>query len=136
MTFCPAYEIGTTTTLLKPVGWYGIPIPSSHGYNPVGIVKQVGDMMLKGYGFPSATWRWNTMTQAQIWNLLSLFTNDTDMSVRLYIDTYKDTGYESEVATFYCILARPLDGQGKALMPGTANHWNNVAVQFIHLEEQ
>jgi hypothetical protein len=134
--FCPGFEIGLTVATMHPVGWYGIPLPSTHSYLPVSVVRQCGDMTFKGYGFPSAAWTWKFMSQAQLWNMLSLFTNDSDMYVNLYMRTYKDTGYDAELATFLCRLIRPLDGQGKALIPQTASRWTNVSARFVHLEEQ
>ena len=134
--FCPGYKIGLTTATLKPVTWYGVPFPNRHGYQAVAILRQTGGMDVNGYGFPSASWSWRSLSQTQLYSLLDLFARDTDMSVNVYIDTYKNVGYDAELATFLCKMIRPVGDNGKAIVPQSANMWTNVTIQFTHLEEQ
>ena len=131
----PEYAIGLTLDTLQPLDWYGIPVPSGHTYVPYSSVKRCGDATLKGYGFPVASWTWKYVSQAQLYNLMSLFDGDDAASVTLYITTYKDVGYDVETGTFECILSRPIDGQGKTLVPGTRSWWSAISVQFAHMVE-
>lgn len=135
----PQYMIGLTVALLKPLPWYGIPYPMSHSYLPFSVRRKCGDGTYKGYGFPRAGWEWSRLNSSTLWNLMSLFDNDTDASVSLYVCTYKDVGYNTEYANFLVIMPRPLDGAGKSVFPRSLRNgivnYSNIAAAFEHMEE-
>lgn len=132
---CPAFAIATTQALLHPLSWYGIAWPVQHAYIESPLVRRTGNSNLVGYGFPTASWTWTIFGQAQLWNLLSLFTNTDDLSADLWIVTYKDTGYEAELGTFQVKANRPTDGNGKSLVANTRSFWSNVTMNFWHMIE-
>lgn len=132
---CPQYKIALTQALLHPLLWYGIPVPVSHTYIVTPIIRKTGNSNLVGYGFPVGTWVWSSLGQAQLWQILDLFPNDDDLSADLWIDTYKDIGYEAELATFQVKANRPVDGNGKTLIPKTRSQWSNITMNFWHMVE-
>ena len=132
---CPEYKIGLTAATMYLLEWHNIPAPISHTYIPYAIVRMDGDGRQRGYGFPTASWTWSLLSQSQLYYLLELFDNDTDASVQVYIYTYKDTGYEADMGTFQCWMHRPVDGQGKSLVPNTRQHWANITITFTRMNE-
>jgi hypothetical protein len=132
---CPAYAIATSQALLHPLSWYGIPWPVAHTYILSPIVRRTGNSNLVGYGFPIASWTWTMLEQSHLWNLLSLFPSNDDLSTDLWIVTYKDTGYEAELGTFQVKANRPVDGNGKTLVANTRSFWSGVSMNFWHMIE-
>jgi hypothetical protein len=136
MNECPNFQIGLTVATMRKFTWYGIPYPELAPYQPYAVVKRCGDSTLKGYGFPTQVLQWSSMSQAQLWNLLSLFDNDTDASADLYVYMPKDTGYQRDWATFLVKMARPVDGSGKSPVPESLNHFTGISAQLFHMQEQ
>ena len=132
---CPDYQIGLSSTTMKKVTWYGIPFPSESPFQPYSVVRKCGNGDEKGYGFPSCAWIWEALSQSQLDNLLSLFTNDTDATIDLYIRTYKDTGNQRETADFSAKMFRPLDGNGKTPQPRSRFWYRGISVRFAHMVE-
>ena len=135
MQVCPDYQIGLTATTMQDVTWYGLAYPSEATYMPYSVVRICGNGDEKGYGFPSCTWMWDTMSQPQLDALLSLFENNTDATVDVYIRTYKDTGNHRDAADFSAKMFRPLDGNGKTLQTKTRFWYSGVTIRFAHMVE-
>jgi hypothetical protein len=121
---------------MQDVTWYGLPYPISSPFLPYALTRLCGDATAKGFGFPSTIWTWSSFSQAQAHALLSFFDNMTDASKQLYIRTYKDDGAQRETADFYVVLYRPVDGDGKNLMPGSRFNYTGVSAKFGHMVEQ
>jgi hypothetical protein len=132
---CVDFQIGTSATTMRDITWYGIPYPTESPYQPYSVVRKCGDGTEKGYGFPACTWEWETLSQAQLDNLLSFFAHNTDASVDVYIRTYKDTGNERATGDFQVKMFRPMDGSGKTLQGGTRFWYRGVTVRFSHMIE-
>lgn len=132
---CLDYRIGLTAATLKPVTWYGLPFPTDSPFSPYGVVRKCGTQDEKGYGYPTCSWTWSSLSQPQLDSLLSLFTNDTDATVDLRIRTYKDTGNRREVQDYTAKMFRPLDGNGKTIQTRSRFWYLGVTVRFEHLIE-
>jgi len=130
---CPQYALGTTASDIVLLSWLGIPFPVQHTFQGYSVVRKAGNSDMHGYGYPVATWIWSFLNQAQVWNMLNLFPSDDALSADLYITTYNDQGYDLQVATYACKAARPLDGNGKTLVPRTLAQWSNVTMRFYHM---
>ena len=116
MIICPEFKIGTTQANLVKVEKYGIPVPTN-AYIPYALVRTCGNMQQKGFGHPRDTWTWKYLTQTQIWTLVSLIGDEFTASGTVYIQTYKDSGYMQTPAEFRSIMYRPIDGNGKEVVP-------------------
>ncbi len=136
MTFCRDYQIGLSEATLRPVTWYNIPIPTTNHFLQWSVTRVCGDASAKGYGFPTDRWVWSSMSQNQLYGLLAFFDNITDASIQLYIQTYKDSGPTPEEAIFQTQLYRPVDGDGKVLVPNSAMLWTNIEARYGHMVEQ
>jgi hypothetical protein len=134
--FCRDYQIGLTVATLHPVSWYGIPIPINNHFLQWSVARLCGDASARGYGFPTDKWVHPSMSQDQLYGYLSFFANITDASVQLFIQTYKDTSSLPVEAIFQTQMYRPVDGDGKNLVPRSAMYWTNVLVNFGHMIEQ
>lgn len=134
MTNCLDFRIGLTQATMQPLLWYGIPNPVSR-YVPYAVVRKGGDSHSRGYGWPTGVWAWEVLTQEQLWELQSLFTNIEDASVELYIRTYKDNGPLMTPADFRVIANRPVDGAGKEIIPDSRWAWASVSLAFAHMVE-
>lgn len=132
---CPDFRIGLTSTTLKDVTWYGLPYPVESPYMPYSVVRKCGNGEEKGYGYPSCTWIWETLSQPQVASILSFFEDDTDATIDVYIRTYKDVGNHRETADYEAKMFRPLDGNGKSLQPRSRFWYAGVTVRFAHLVE-
>lgn len=133
---CDNYRIGLTLATMHPLLWYGLPVPSRAPYLPYTISHVCGDMSSKGYGLPSVVWHFRNLSQSQIQQFWSMFANNSDASVRVYIRTYLDVGSIRQASNFYSIMYRPVDGAGAQILTDSAFHWGNVQFRFAHLEEQ
>jgi len=133
---CPLYEIGSTVVTMRDVTWYGIPYVVTPTYQPYSIVRKCGNSDEKGYGYPSATWHWDSLSQDQLYAILAFFDNDTDATADVYIRTYKDTGSLREDAVFLVKMYRPTDGNGKTPVRAARFWYTAVDVRFGHMVEQ
>jgi len=132
---CTDLRIGAAAVNLHYLRHRGIPNPDDWTYKPYTITRQTGTGEVKGYGYPTATWTWERLDQASIGVLLDFFAADTDASVLLYISTYTDTGRKRTVSDFSCYMQRPVDGDGRAMYPGSVGQVSqDVTLTFTHLE--
>jgi hypothetical protein len=137
MTNCLTFELGTTEAARTNINHYGIPDPDSWTYAPYSSTRQTGEGQIKGFGFPTFSWTWETLNQAQVGRLLAFFSAATDASRTMYVTTHTDTGYgPQETATGTAIMDRPIDGQGKTMIDSTRDpSYNNVTVTFRRFVE-
>jgi hypothetical protein len=133
---CPEFKIGSTVATMKNVSWYGIPAPTQAPFSPYSTVRKCGDSDEKGYGYPVISWHWESMSQTQVYNILGFFANDTDATVDVYIQSYKDVENLREAATFKVKMYRPVDGEGKTLVARSRFWYSNITVRFGHCIEQ
>lgn len=131
---CRNYAIGTSSTTVYPLSWYGVPDPINT-YLPWAVVVQTGNKASKGYGFPTDQWQWSVIGQGALYALQSLLGGPTVQSVEVFIDTYVDTTSELTIARFQCQMHRPLQGNGKNLVPQSLDVWADVVVKFTGLVE-
>lgn len=134
---CLELEIGATEAALQNLRYLGIPDPDSWTYAPYSVIKPRGDGRYAGYGFPTASWTWTSLSQYEL-NILLGFIASGEASAEVYIKTYKDEGENrtNMLATFKCIMSRPLDRNGKNIITGSSRPtYNEVMITFTHLEE-
>lgn len=133
---CPEYKLGLTVATLVDVTWHGIPYPVSHTFSPFFVARKCGDGTYKGYGNQIGSWTWRVLSHLQIYSILALFDSDTDASKSLYVSTYKDVGYQAELADFLAVIRRPIDGNGKTIIPGSSFWYSAVTLPIEHMVEQ
>lgn len=132
---CTDIRIGATAATLLELRYRGIPEPDDWTYRPYSVVRTAGTGQQKGYGYPQCTWSWEALDQLSISRFLDFFACDTDASVLVYITAYTDVGRSRETADYTAYMARPVDGEGKAMYPGSrGNVSQNVTIAFTHLE--
>lgn len=115
----------------------GIPYPTSWSFVPYSRVEVRGDGSSAGFGFPVATWSWETMSQAQLHQLLGYFSATTDASISLTVQTYNDTAANLFPQSYTAFMHRPVDGEGKSLSPRVNPQraaYTAVTVRFTRLE--
>jgi hypothetical protein len=132
------FELGLTAATRRNIRLFGVSDPDDWSYVPYSQVRARGDGRSIGFGFPVASWIWNSLDQYQVAQLLSLFASSTDASVVVSIQTYKDDGVgqaENLVAYSTAILHRPVDGEGKTMISGSRNPgYSDVTLRFTRLE--
>lgn len=130
---CLDLQIGTTAANRRNLRYYSIPDPDEWTYGPYSSVRQSGDGQLKGFGFITFSWTWNTLSQAQVNTLLGFFTA-TEASVTVHVQTYTDAGGGPQTTTVgTAIMDRPIDGDSKAMISETRRPtYNNVVLNFRH----
>ena len=132
---CTELKIGATEAGLLQLRYRGVPCPERWTYTPYSVTKLRGDSRSVGFGYPVASWSWDTLEQFQLDKLLDFFASATDASVAVYISTYTDTGKRQKAASFTAIMHRPVDGEGKTMVPEVSNPiYNGVTVSFTRLE--
>jgi len=136
MSICLDFEIGTTIADLQNVRYRGIPDPDQWTYVPYSSVRRAGNGQAHGFGYPTASWSWETLSQDEVSVLLSFFTLAADASATVYIWTRIDTGYGYQArARYTAIMDRPVDGGGKSMIGATRKPtFSDVSVNFTHLE--
>jgi hypothetical protein len=134
------FRIGTSVATLVSLEDLGCPAPDSHPFSPYSTVRTDGNGLPKGFGFPTASWVWDAenIDQVALDILLAFFSAETDAGVSLFITTRKDVGRgRQETADFSAIMSRPVDGQGKTMVPRSdGGAIGNLTVQFSHMVEQ
>jgi hypothetical protein len=134
---CLDLEIGTTLANMTNLRDRGVPDVTSWEFQPYSSVQIRGDGRSVGFGFPTASWTWEVLSQDQLNALLELFAAETDSSVVVYIYTYVDSGSGTGDmrARFSAIMHRPIDGQGKSMWPDSRSPvLQDVTVNFTRLE--
>lgn len=136
MAYITDLEIGDSLANVLPVSDKGLPDPVAWTYAPYSKVVVCGDGRARGFGFPRATWQWDTLGQQHVHVLLDMFDDEYDASVECVIRTYKDTGIKRNPAYFTVIMHRPVDGNGKTIVPRSSHPtYRNVVVEFTRLVE-
>ena len=132
---CTDLRIGTSVALLHYLRNRGIPEPDEWTYHPYTMLRTAGTGEIKGYGYPTASWTWEVLDQASINTFLDFFSAATDASVQVYISTYTDTGRRRTTSDYTAYMQRPVDGEGKSMVPGSGgNVSQNVTLSFTHME--
>lgn len=136
MAACLDLEIGLTVATRINIRHRGIPDPDSWAFQPYSTVKVALDGRSKGFGFPSARWSWNFLEQRVINIFYDFFDEATDASAPIHIQTYRDVGGGTTemIGTYDAIMHRPVDGQGKTIVPESRTPiYSGVSVNFTHL---
>lgn len=136
MAECLGFAIGATEAGLLELRYRSIPQPDSWTFVPFARTETAGDGTLRGFGFGTATWQWDTLTQTDINKLLDFITGD-NASGNVYITTAEDRGARAQTFdTFSAIFSRITDGQGKSLIARTQKPvYSGVTATFTHLVE-
>jgi hypothetical protein len=84
-TYLYDYKIGSTLVGLTNLEGLTVPLPPPHAiYKSYQNIVPLGDMTTRGIGFPSAVWRWASLTDAQRDQLRSFCAGS---SAEIYIRT-------------------------------------------------
>jgi hypothetical protein len=137
MAECLDFGIGSLSTNIVELRYRSIPQPDSWTYTPYSRVETCGNGIKKGFGFPAATWTWDTLSQHDVNKLLDFITDD-DASETVYISTPTDRGGAGlTFDEFSAVMDRPADGQSKTHISRTQRPavYSNVSVTFSHLIE-
>ena len=137
MSECLGFGIGETAGTIIELRYQSIPQPDSWSYVPYSRVETAGNGVRKGFGFGTATWTWDTLTQATINKFLALITAD-EASETVYISTATDRGASAQTFDeFSAVMDRIVDGQGKSHIQQTQRPavFSGVTVTFTHLVE-
>jgi len=135
MSECLDFGIGTTSGTIHSLQRQSIPQPDSWTYAPYSRVETAGNGVRKGFGYGTATWTWDTLTQRDINKFLDFITSD-EASAEVYISTPTDRGGSAQTFDeFKCIFDRIVDGQGKTHFSQTQRPavFQNVQATFTHL---
>jgi len=129
------FELGLALASRVNIRYRGLPDPDSWTYVPYSLVKQAGDGSAKGFGFPTFTWAWDSLSQWEM-NVILGFFGAADASVRVYVRTHSDVGGgpQSTVAGT-AQMDRPVDGSGKSMVNESRKpSYSNVTLTFRHFE--
>jgi len=128
-------EIGATEAGMLSLADRGIVGPDDYPFRPYTVVRTAGSGLPKGYGYPTCDWAWQTLDQLELNKFLSFFASNSDAGVQVYITTYIDVGRSRKTGSYTAYMARPVDGEGKALYPDSQGRANQtVTIRFTHLE--
>lgn len=131
------FRIGTSVATLRRLLDRGITNPVDWTFLPYAVVNVRGDGRSIGDGFPSASWVFDDMDQAQLDRLLAFFTVDTDASVATYIRTPAERGAKAYEKDYACIMHRPTFTEGKtAISDSGFPIYSEVVIRFTRLVEQ
>ena len=133
---CVDLEIGADVAGLLDLRDLGVPDPTSWTFSPYSRVEVGGDGRSRGFGFPTASWTWELLSQRQLDVFLDFFAAATDASVALAVYVYEDSGpgLSAMRGRYEAIMHRPVDGQGKTLIPDSRTPiFSDVTIQFSHL---
>jgi len=121
------FKIGATLGGMVNVEELAVPLPAPRStYRRYATVVELGDRSARGYGNPSATWRWAVLTLAQR-DQLKTFCSGA--SAQVYIRTKKRDDTE-EWANFLCWMIWPEEEEvlaGRVL---------DIEIQFRDMVEQ
>ena len=132
---CLDLEIGTALATMHSLRELGVPDPDDWTYSPYREVKIRSDGRQAGFGLPTASWMWPTLSQDQLQVFFDLL--GTGASVVVYIYTYEDSGMGLDAmrSRFKAIMSRPVDGSGKTMVPETRTPvYSDITISFSHLE--
>jgi hypothetical protein len=132
---CTDLRIGTSVAALQYLRDRGIEAPDDWLFRPYSVVRTDGTGLPKGYGFPTCAWVWEVLDQSSLNVFLAFFSADTDAGAEVTISTYTERGRGRTTTDYTAIMHRPVDGEDKTLFPDSGgNVWQNVTIQFTHLE--
>ena len=137
MSECLNFGIGTTSATIRTLQQRSIPQPDSWSFSAFSRVETAGNGVRKGFGFGTATWTWEVLTQRDVDKFLDFITGD-EASAEVYISTPTDRGGSAQTFDeFQCIFDRLTDGQGKTHFSQTQRPavYQNVTASFTHLVE-
>lgn len=135
MSECTELRIGATEAGLLELRHRGIPEPDDYPFRPYSVVRKASHGQPLGYGYPSCTWTWEAIDQYALNKFLDFFAADADAGVAVYITTYTDVGRARETGDYTAWMARPVDGDGKAMFPRSGGRvYQNVSIEFTNLE--
>lgn len=135
MSSCLDLEIGASEATLANLRHRGLPDVDQWDYRPYSRTEMGGDGRSRGFGYGTASWTWQFLSQWEMDKLLDFFSSVSDASVSLYITTYTDTGAGKTTGTFQAVMHRPVDGSGKSMVPESRlPMYSDVTVQFTRLE--
>lgn len=133
---CTDLRIGTAVATLQYLRNRGLPEPDDWTYAPYSVTRLDGNGQPRGYGNGVATWTWETLDAASVSVLFDFLDSATAASGQCYISTYIDpTNRARTTDDFSCYMWRPVDGDGKAIYPGSLGKvYQNVTLRFTSLE--
>jgi hypothetical protein len=132
---CTDLRIGTSVAALQYLRDRGVEAPDDWLFLPYSVARTDGTGLPRGYGFPTCAWTWEVLDQASLNVFLDFFAANTDAGVEVTISTYTETGRMRTTSDYTAVMHRPMDGDGKAMFPNSGgNVWQNVTIQFTHLE--
>ena len=132
---CLELEVGAAIATMRTLKQLSVPDPDDWTYSPYREVKVRSDGRQAGFGFPTASWMWPTLSQDQIQPFFDLL--GTGASAIVYIYTYTDSGLGLDAMRerFKAVMSRPVDGSGKTMVPETRTPvYSDITVTFSHLE--
>lgn len=132
---CLDLEIGSSLATMHNLRSINVPDPDDWTYSPYREVKIRSDGRQAGFGFPTASWMWPTLSQDQIQPFFDLL--GSNASAVVYIYTYADSGMglEAMLTRYKAVMSRPIDGSGKTMVPETRTPvYSDVTITFTHLE--
>ena len=135
---CLDLAIGTTCVpnTIYNLKMRGVADPSEWTFIPYSKIETGGDGLARGFGYPTASWTWETLEQFGL-NVFLGFLGASAASVVVYIRTYTDSGrgLEGMIEYFKAVMHRPVDGNGKSMISESRLPiYNDVTVQFTRLE--
>ena len=132
---CLDLEIGAAIATMHDLMTRGIPDPDEWTYIPYSRVETGGDGRPHGFGYPTASWTWEILSQYELNRFLDFL--GTAASAVVYIYTYTDSGsgLGEMRARFRAVMHRPVDGNGKSMISESRlPTYDDVTVQFTRLE--
>jgi hypothetical protein len=135
MNRCLDLEIGSSLATMHSLQELGIPDPDDWTYSPYREVKVRSDGRQGGFGFPSASWMWPTLSQDQLQPFFNLLGDEA--SAVVYIYTYEDSGrgLVAMRARYKAVMSRPVDGSGKTMVPETRTPvYSDITISFSYME--
>ncbi len=133
---CLDLEIGTTLLGMRDLYDLGIPDVTTWTYTPYSRVEVGGDGRPRGFGYSTASWTWEVLSQDQLNALLNLFAANYDASVAVFIYTYVDVGASLGAMRerFSAVMSRPVDGSGKTMVTDSRTPiYSDITVSFTHM---
>jgi hypothetical protein len=132
---CTELRIGASEAALTRLRDLGVPEPDTWTYVPYSVQRLSGTGQAKGFGFPRASWAWQRLDQMYLYVFQNFFSAATEASVQVYITTYIGTGRQRTTANYTAYMQRPLEGEAKTMVQhGQGNVWDDITIQFTHLE--
>ena len=129
------FELGLALASRVNIRYRGLPEPDSWTYVPYSQVKQAGDGSAKGFGFPTFTWTWDSLSQWEM-NVILGFFEAGAAGAQVYARTHSDVGGGPPTTVAGTAqMDRPVDGSGKSMVNESRKpSYSNVTLTFRHFE--